>query len=358
MQADSSLDAIFPASGIGTAVRSKAQTAGLASVLVNFLESGGRLIDTAPSYGRGAVLTQVGKALSQVGKQLRSRTFVVTKIPPESMGYDATTAEIKRSLDVLRTNYIDAVLIHRPHRALGHKGAGQPLVTRELRLGSWRALLDAKRAGLIAHAGVANWGLVYLNEMQEAGLPLPAINELEFSPWVDDRQRQLVLHHCARLGIRVIAYNSLGGGAVKRLKRDSTVRRLAYGLNSTSASLLLRHALSYNLSVIPQASSLKHVRENLGLEHARRLTFDELRAVEADKQARAVWPSFDLANSPHRVAVGGLPCESSEALTRRLDVAMAAARTEAMHAHASNGPRETVVSVGGEHFRIRTGAPC
>ena len=50
----------------------------------------------------------------------------------------------------------------------GRKGARQPLLTRELRLGTWRALCDARSAGLLTVAGVSNYGIVYLREIEEA----------------------------------------------------------------------------------------------------------------------------------------------------------------------------------------------
>ena len=69
---------------------------------------GVRLIDTAADYHNEEA---IGEAILRCAVP-RSELFIVTKIGPLSQGYEAATASVRRSLQRLRLEYLDLVLIH------------------------------------------------------------------------------------------------------------------------------------------------------------------------------------------------------------------------------------------------------
>ena len=105
---------MLPVVGLGTAIifdfDSSSDTAKRAerrTVIRTLLDEGGRLIDTAPSYGR-AELT-LGDLLPEMG--VRDRVFLATKVRATG-SRDACTAEMQESLKRLRTNMLDLMQIH------------------------------------------------------------------------------------------------------------------------------------------------------------------------------------------------------------------------------------------------------
>merc|ERR1712232_15375 len=70
----------------------------------------------------------------------------------------------------------------------------------------YRALLELKRLGLTKHIGVSNHNAKRLQEIEDAGLPLPEVNEIEFHPIC---QQKGMTGFMAKRSIIPIAYSSL-----------------------------------------------------------------------------------------------------------------------------------------------------
>lgn len=74
------------------------------------LSLGYRLLDTASMYGNER---EVGGAIRRSGVP-RTELFVVSKVKPDDMGYDATLAACDKSCAELGLDYLDAYLVHAP----------------------------------------------------------------------------------------------------------------------------------------------------------------------------------------------------------------------------------------------------
>lgn len=103
----------LPVIGIGTARRfdvghSEAERAPLRTVLRELPRLGGRLIDTAPSYGRAE--TVLGELISELG--IRDDLFLATKVRAGGESRAAGIAELEASLSRLRTRWLDLVMVH------------------------------------------------------------------------------------------------------------------------------------------------------------------------------------------------------------------------------------------------------
>ena len=101
----------LPIIGIGTArnYENPAPEAlpALREVLRQFPALGGRVIDTAPSYGRAE--TVVGDLLAELGN--RDKYFIATKVSVRGGGRDAAVAQMEESLRRLRTDHIDLMQV-------------------------------------------------------------------------------------------------------------------------------------------------------------------------------------------------------------------------------------------------------
>lgn len=102
----------LPVIGIGTAIHYQQPTPDqlptLRDVLRQFPPLGGRLLDTAPSYGRAEVV--VGDALEELKN--RDKYFLATKVSVRGGGdRAAATAQMEASLSRLKTDRIDLMQI-------------------------------------------------------------------------------------------------------------------------------------------------------------------------------------------------------------------------------------------------------
>ena len=101
----------LPVVGLGTAIvfdigEDAARRAERRAVIQALVEGGGRLIDTAPSYGTAEDV--VGGLLSAMGA--RDKVFLATKV--RATGHDESIAEMQRSLSRLRTGKVDLMQLH------------------------------------------------------------------------------------------------------------------------------------------------------------------------------------------------------------------------------------------------------
>ena len=174
----------MPILGLGTW---QARGRDAVDAVLRALEVGYRHIDTATAYGNEQ---QVGQAVAESGVP-REEIFVTTKLPPSRAGRERATLE--ESLDALGFGYVDLWLIHWPPG-----GGARPDV--------WERLLELRAEGLAREVGVSNYSVRQLDELERATSRLPAVNQIEWSPTLFDRN---VLEEHRRRGVQLEGYSPL-----------------------------------------------------------------------------------------------------------------------------------------------------
>ncbi|MCC7483580.1 MAG: aldo/keto reductase [Burkholderiales bacterium] len=134
----------LPVIGLGTAIvfdigEDAAQRAERGAVIRTLLEGGGRVIDTAPSYGSAESV--LGDLLAQM--KLRDQVFLSTKF--SRAGRDGATAEMRESQRRLRTDRFDVMLRHN----IG-------FVDREASAGHFALLREWKQQGICRYIGATH----------------------------------------------------------------------------------------------------------------------------------------------------------------------------------------------------------
>ncbi len=132
--------------------------------VIDALDVGYRLIDTAASYLNE---TQVGNALQQSGI-VRRELFVTTKLWLQDASYEGAKAQFERSLNRLQLDYVDLYLIHQPYGDVH---------------GAWRAMEELHRAGKIRAIGVSNFHPDRLADLIAFNAVVPAVNQIEVNPF-------------------------------------------------------------------------------------------------------------------------------------------------------------------------------
>ncbi|MDP2357866.1 MAG: aldo/keto reductase [Beijerinckiaceae bacterium] len=104
---------MLPSVGIGTAIifdfqDDKEKFDMRANVLKTLVAGGGKLVDTAPSYGQAEA--RLGDLFAATG--LRDKIFLATKVRVNNA--EATTAEMKSSFARLKVDKVDLMQLHNP----------------------------------------------------------------------------------------------------------------------------------------------------------------------------------------------------------------------------------------------------
>lgn len=206
------------------------------------LTVGYRLIDTAAIYGNES---GVGVAIKTSGVP-REEILLTTKLATGDQGYESALAAFKKSRQRLSLDYIDLYLIHWP----GHD--------QRLRRQSWEALTDLHKDGAAKNIGVSNYVVEYLEELAGWSERPPAVNQIEFHPFVYVEQRP-TLEYCRQQGIIVEAYSPLAQG---RGLDDAAVRQIAKTHDKTAAQILLRWCIQHGTVPIPKTAHARRIKEN------------------------------------------------------------------------------------------------
>ncbi len=205
------------------------------------LAGGYRHVDTAAVYGNEAA---VGAAVNESGIP-REQLFVTTKLWNSDHGYDKALRALETSLKRLHLDYVDLYLMHWPVQGL--------------RLDTWRAFEQLVADGRARSIGVSNFMVPHLQELQSAAKVLPAVNQIELTPFL---QRRETVALCRKLGIRLEAYSPLTRG--QRLTHP-TVTAIAAELRKSPAQVLLRWGLQHDFIILPKSVTPERIAENAAL---------------------------------------------------------------------------------------------
>ncbi|OGL26048.1 hypothetical protein A2708_02665 [Candidatus Saccharibacteria bacterium RIFCSPHIGHO2_01_FULL_49_21] len=224
------------------------------------LDAGYRLVDTARIYGNER---EVGQAVGQ-SKVPRGDIFVTTKLWTSDQGHKNALSAFDESLERLELDYIDLYLIHWP----GHDT--------QRRLDSWHALEEIHGSGRAKSIGVSNFTPEHLRELAKHSKITPAVNQIEFHPFIYDRQIP-TLQYCKSRSIAVEAYSPLSMG--KHIN-NSTISTVAEQVKRTNAQVMLRWAIQHSTVPIPKSAHAERIRENLGVFDFE-LTSKQMHALDA-----------------------------------------------------------------------------
>jgi predicted oxidoreductase len=196
--------------------------AGLAGWMSQALDLGITTFDHADIYGGYTVEAMFGAAFAQV-PGLRDRLQIVTKcgiklVSAQRPGhaiksYDSSRAHVLASVDAslqaLRTDRIDLLLLHRPDLLMDPEELGE----------TFRHLLAA---GKVLHFGVSNHTPGQLAMLRRRH-PL-LTNQIEFSPLQMRALADGTLEQCVDLGLRPMLWSPLAGGRLLTANDEQTLR--------------------------------------------------------------------------------------------------------------------------------------
>ncbi len=237
------------------------------------LEAGYRSIDTAAIYGNEE---GVGRAVAQ-SAIAREDLFITSKLWISEMGYDATLEAFEDSLERLGLDYLDLYLIH------------WPAPQNDLYIQSWKALEKLYAQGKVRAIGVSNFQAEHLNRLISATDIIPAVNQVELHPALQNREVQAAN---AEHGVITEAWSPLAQGA---LLSDETILGIAKAHQVSAAQVILRWHLQEDRVIIPKSVTPSRISANLEL-FGFELTAGELDSINALERDGRTGPNPDQFN--------------------------------------------------------------
>ena len=210
--------------------------------VLDALEVGYRAIDTAQSYFNEA---EVGDAIEKSSVD-RKDIFLTTKVWIEHYGYEAAKASVLKSMEKLKTDYIDLVLLHQPFADY---------------YGAYRALEDLYEEGKLRAIGVSNFYPDRLVDIASFARIKPMVNQIETHPL----NQQIEAHKwLEKYGVIHEAWAPFGEGRGNMFS-NSVLQAIGAKYNKSVAQVILRWQLQRGIVVIPKSTHKERMAENLNV---------------------------------------------------------------------------------------------
>lgn len=234
------------------------------------LEIGYRHLDTAESYGNEG---EVGRGL-EASAVAREDVFLTTKIRPSRFGAADAVASARESLRLLRTDYVDLLLLHWPNSSVP---VGETL-------GALTPLVDA---GAVRHLGISNFPTALVSEaVQHAPI---LTNQVEYHPFL---AQGALLAQARELDYLLTAYSPIAKGKVMD---DPTLRAIGAGHGKSPVQVTLRWLVQQErVLAVPKSGSPERQASNLDIFDFA-LSDDEMARIAALARGERI---VDFAGGP------------------------------------------------------------
>jgi len=207
--------------------------------VIDAIETGYRLIDTAQSYGNEEA---VGSAIKKSGVP-REELFITTKLWIQSNGYEGTKKAFENSLKRLQLDYLDLYLIHQPFGDV---------------YGEWRAMQDLYKEKRVRAIGVSNFypdrliDLIIHNEI------VPAVNQIETHPFHQQIETQKFLQEN---NVQIESWGPFAEGK-NDLFHNELLASIGKKYNKSIAQVVIRWLTQRSIIAIPKSVRKERMAEN------------------------------------------------------------------------------------------------
>ncbi|RLJ31678.1 diketogulonate reductase-like aldo/keto reductase [Chryseobacterium sp. 7] len=210
--------------------------------VIDAIDTGYRLLDTAASYGNEQAVGNAIKA-SQVA---REDLFITTKLWVQDAGYENTLKAFETSLKKLQLNYLDLYLIHQPYGDI---------------FGSWRAMQELYKQGKVRAIGVSNFHPDRIADLIANSGFTPAINQVETHPFHQQAETQKFL---IENNVQIESWGPFAEGK-NDIFNNEVLKTIAEKYNKSVAQVILNWLTSRNVIVIPKSVRKERMAENFNI---------------------------------------------------------------------------------------------
>lgn len=240
--------------------------------VLDALEVGYRSIDTAQSYFNEE---EVGNAIVKSGVA-REDIFLTTKVWIEHYGYENARQSVLDSMEKLRTDYLDLILLHQPFADY---------------YGAYRAIEDLYNEGKVKAIGVSNFYPDRLVDIASFSRIKPMVNQVETHPF---NQQSIAKQYMDKYGVQIEAWAPFGEGRGE-LFENSVLAEIGAKYDKSTAQIMLRWNIQRGVVVIPKSVHKERMKENFNIFDFT-LTDEDMAAIAVlDKNESSFFSHYDPA---------------------------------------------------------------
>ncbi len=206
------------------------------------IEAGYRHIDTAQMYENEEA---VGNAVYN-SNIARDEFFITTKIYTLVIKNDEIDSSFNKSLQKLKTDYVDLLLIHFPAFTTNL----DDMLT---------ILYKIKESGRAKNIGISNFNYNLVKDCINLGYNDIFCNQVEYHPYLNQKKLISIIKNT---GILPVAYSPL---AKSELLQEKLIIDISNKYSKTPAQIILRWLNQQNWIAIPKSSNKKKLIENLNI---------------------------------------------------------------------------------------------
>ncbi|HWZ15594.1 MAG TPA: aldo/keto reductase [Mucilaginibacter sp.] len=207
--------------------------------VVDAIETGYRLIDTAQSYMNEEA---VGKAIKRSGVA-REKLFITTKLWINADGYEGAKKAFENSLRKLQLDYLDLYLIHQPYGDV---------------YGEWRAMEELYKEGKIRAIGVSNFHPDRLMDLIIHNEIVPAVNQVETHPFHQQNEAQQFM---SENNVQIESWGPFAEGK-NNIFTNELLQSIGSKYNKSIAQVILRWLTQRGVVAIPKSVRKERIAEN------------------------------------------------------------------------------------------------
>lgn len=207
--------------------------------VLDALSVGYRHIDTAQAYFNEE---EVGSAIAKSSVP-RDEIFITTKVWIENYGYEKAKKSVIQSMEKLKTDYLDLVLLHQPFSDY---------------YGAWRALEELYEEGKIRAIGISNFYADRMVDFVAFNRIKPMVNQMETHIF---NQQKTLKEWADKYGVQLEAWGPFGEGR-DNIFENPIIAEIGAKHGKTPAQVMLRWNIQRGVIVIPKSTHIERMKEN------------------------------------------------------------------------------------------------
>lgn len=238
--------------------------------VLDAIDSGYRLIDTAQAYGNEEA---VGNAIKKSNVD-RKELFITTKVWITNYGYEKTKQSVEESIREMQLEYLDLVLLHQPFNDY---------------YGAYKALTDLYKEGKIKAIGVSNFYPDRLVDMAIFNEVVPAVNQVEVNVFHQQKKAQTLNE---KYRVQLEAWAPFAEGR-NNMFSNPILKEIGNKYGKSIAQVILRWLAQRNIVSLAKSVKKSRMQENIDIFDFA-LSVDDMETISAmDNMESSFFSHYD-----------------------------------------------------------------